>query len=129
MNMRPSSLTDIFGLISFIYKKTRLNSVFFILKKVKSTVYSVCYFELGDTKTMYVLKYTDEVKKIKSTDIPIMDMASTGSTISKESIINVNVDPSLIVIDASKEPIVGENSKKGSAEEAELPQFLEEFRL
>ena len=58
-----------------------------------------------------------------------MDMASTGSTISKESIININVDPSLIVIDASKEPIVGENSKKGSAEEAELPQFLEEFRL
>ena len=100
-----------------------------ILNKVKSTVYSVCYFELGDTKTMYVLKYTDEVKKIKSTDIPIMDMASTGSTISKESIININVDPSLIVIDASKEPIVGENSKKGSAEEAELPQFLEEFRL
>lgn len=115
--------------LSDIEKISRAKRGSLILKKVKSTVYSVCYFELGDTKTMYVLKYTDEVKKIKSTDIPIMDMVSTGSTISKESIININVDPSLIVIDASKEPIVGENSKKGSAEEAELPQFLEEFRL
>ncbi len=112
-----------------IEKISRAKRGSLILKKVKSTVYSVCAFELGDAKTMYVLKYTDEVKKIKSTDIPIMDMASTGSTISKESIININVDPSLIIIDASKEPIVGENSKKGSAEEAELPQFLEEFRL
>lgn len=112
-----------------IEKISRAKRGSLILKKVKSTVYSVCAFELGDAKTMYALKYTDEVKKIKSTDIPIMDMASTGSTISKESIINVNVDPSLIIIDASKEPIVGENSKKGSAEEAELPQFLEEFRL
>lgn len=100
-----------------------------IIKKVKSTVYLVQTFLLGEAKSIYTLKYSDEIKDIKSADIPIMDTASTGSAISKIAILGVTLMPNLVSIDASKEPIISKTDNKIREEEAELPDFLEEFRL
>lgn len=98
-----------------------------IIKKVKTTTYKIKNFLLGDAKTIYVLKRGEDIENYKSADIPIMDVASTGSTISKSAIDNVLVVPSLETIEASKDPIISNKIEK--VEEAEMPEFLEEFRL
>ncbi len=100
-----------------------------IIKVVKATTYLIHNFLLGDAKTVYNLKYQDEIVSIKATDIPIMDMASTGSTVSKAQIMGVTVRPQIEVIDASKEPIVDKPDFQEIDHDEELPDFLEEFRL
>ncbi len=93
-----------------------------IIKKVKSTSYLLRAFLLGDIKTIYNLKYGEEIKKVKSSDIPIMDLSSTGSAIANRDILSVSVAPDLVVIKSDTEA----NSKNAKEE---TDSFLEEFRL
>lgn len=98
-----------------------------IIKKVKTTTYKIQNFLMGDAKTIYALKRGEDIESHKSADIPIMDIASTGSTISKSAIDNVFVVPTLEIITASKDPIISNKTEKVGP--AEIPEFLEEFRL
>lgn len=102
-----------------------------IIKKVKSTIYQIKDFLLGDSKTVYNLKYADDIKELRSTDIPIMDTSSTGSTISKNAILMISVSPELKIIESSKDSVVvkSQNDRPAEEEDVELPSFLEEFRL
>ncbi len=93
-----------------------------IIKKVKSTVYNLKNAHLCDSKTIFILKYLDETKILKASDIPIMDLASTGSSITKKETLNVTVEPDMIVIDETTQ------AETPSAEESD-DAFLEEFRL
>lgn len=93
-----------------------------IIKKVKSTVYNLKNAHLCDSKTIFTLKYLDETKILKASDIPIMDLASTGSSITKKETLNVTVEPDMIVIDETTQV------ETPSAEESD-DAFLEEFRL
>lgn len=93
-----------------------------IIKKVKSTVYNLKNAHLCDSKTIFTLKYLDETKILKASDIPIMDLASTGSSITKKETLNVTVEPDMIVIDETTQ------AETSSAEESD-DAFLEEFRL
>lgn len=93
-----------------------------IIKKVKSTNYQIKNSLPCDSKTVFNLKYLDEVKALKSSDIPIMDTASTGSNIAKKDPLNVTVNPEIhVVIEAAK--------TKEAIEEPEEEDFLEEFKL
>lgn len=93
-----------------------------ILKKVKATVYRVKNALVTNAKTIFNLKYTDEVKTLKASEIPIMDTASTGSAISKNSILSVEIDPVIEKIE--------ETSSDGTKEEVpETDDFLEDFKL
>ncbi len=69
-----------------------------ILKKVKSTSYKVKDVLLSNSKTTFNLKYSDEVKSIRASEIPIMDLSSTGSSISKTAISSVQVEPVVVSI-------------------------------
>lgn len=93
-----------------------------ILKKVKATVYHITQAYLCDSKTIFNLKYNDEIKEIKASDIPIMDTSSTGSTISKQNIISVGISAELEVLEEGNESIV-EDKKE------ETEDFLESFKL
>ncbi len=55
-----------------------------ILKKVKSNPYLVLNVLLGKN---LVINLDGEIKEIKATEIPIMDISSTGSSISKKNIL------------------------------------------
>lgn len=90
-----------------------------IIKKVKSTVYHVAKILPASSSTSFVLKYADEVKNIKSSDIPIMDTSSTGSSISKIKFLDVMSVPEVEKI------ADGVEIEKKEEEE----NFLEEFKL
>lgn len=93
-----------------------------ILKKVKSTSYKVKDVLLSNSKTTFNLKYSDEVKSIKASEIPIMDLSSTGSSISKTAISSVQVEPVVVSISEG----VPVESKEI---EDKNDDFLEDFKL
>lgn len=94
-----------------------------ILKKLKSTVYLAEAVHLCDAKTIFNLKYSDEVVEIKASDIPIMDASSTGSSISKKHFEAVNVQTDLVVIEEKAGEIAPKKQEENDY------SFLEEFRL
>lgn len=55
-----------------------------VMKKVKTTNYEVINALITHTKDNIGLAMLDDVGILKNTDIPIMDLASTGSTIAKK---------------------------------------------
>ncbi len=93
-----------------------------IIKKVKSTPYSISYGLIVSSKSLLNIRHLDEVNTIKSSDIPIMDTSSTGSSITKKNIGNVSIEPDLIVVEEQQE-------KDEPIEVTKEEDFLEEFRL
>lgn len=93
-----------------------------ILKKVKSTSYKVKDVLLSNSKTTFNLKYSDEVKSIKASEIPIMDLSSTGSSISKTAISSVQVEPVVVSISEGVPVEAKEIDDKND-------DFLEDFKL
>ncbi len=55
-----------------------------IMKKVKTTNYEILNALITNTKDTIGLSYLEDVGIVKNTDIPIMDLASTGSAIAKK---------------------------------------------
>lgn len=108
--------------ISEITKLSRAKRGSTLIKKVKSTTYQIVNTFVSDSKTSYNLRYIDEVDKIKTSDVPIMDMSSTGSTITKKEMISINKEALLEII-KEKADI---NEVK---EPAKKEDFLEEFKL
>ncbi len=92
-----------------------------IVKKVKATVYKVIEALPCDAKSVFVLKYADDNKEIKASDIPIMDTSSTGSSISKTKIVDV--------IPLSEIETIEEGKETSPIENEENDDFLEEFKL
>ena len=93
-----------------------------VLKKVKSTSYKVKDVLLSNSKTTFNLKYSDEVKSIKASEIPIMDLSSTGSSISKTAISSVQVEPVVVSISEGVPVEAKEIEDKND-------DFLEDFKL
>lgn len=108
--------------ISDIEESGRAKRGTLVIKKVKSNIYRIAFALLGDSKSQYNLKYIDEVKEIKASDIPIMDKSSTGSNITKKDISFVSLLANLVIIE------------EGDYEQEKLKildadDFLEEFKL
>ncbi len=107
-----------------IEKTNRAKRGILIIKKVKSTVYHLEKALLCDAKTMFNLKYLDEVLKLKASDVPIMDISSTGSNVTKSVPLNVTVNPDITVVEEVTKVDVESEVREESDED-----FLEEFRL
>lgn len=90
-----------------------------IIKKVKATAYHIERAIPASSSTAFALKYVDEIKKIKASDIPIMDTSSTGSSISKTAFLDVMCVPEV------EKVADGVELEKKEEEE----NFLEEFKL
>ncbi len=91
-----------------------------LVKKVKSVSYEVLKCFITDSKT--ILSYITEEgqKEIKNSEIPIMDLASTGSNITKKNIIDV-----LEFVE-----LTGLNESEKKESEAEQINFqLDDFKL
>ncbi len=94
-----------------------------VLKKVKSTIYKVQNALLSEAKNEFAIKYADEVETLKNSEIPIMDIASTGSAVLSKAFIKAVVDPEILVIEEKSEK--SEEANKSNDDES----FLEGFRL
>lgn len=94
-----------------------------LLKKVKSTNYLVINAYLTTTKDLIGIKDNEEIYFIKNSEIPIMDLISTGSVITKlkNSIYFINKEL-YILKEEDKED-------KKESKELTIDDFIDDFKL
>ncbi len=103
-----------------------------LMKKVKSTNYEIVKSIATDAKDIILLKSDSEIKEIKNSEITIMDLASTGSLISKHKIdaIQKKVEfESYLKIEKKKNNENDEEKKLSNVKEFTMSDFLEDFKI
>ncbi|MDD4706471.1 MAG: DNA topoisomerase IV subunit A [Bacilli bacterium] len=99
-----------------------------IIKKIKSTNYEIINSFITNSKDIIGLKFDEDIKYIKNSEISIMDLISTGSTISKKKIDKYFIKKDLYIlkeeINNEKESFIEEEIK-----EFTLEDFIEDFKL
>ena len=112
-----------------------------IIKKVKSFDYKIIKVLLTESKDIIDLVYNDDIKEIKNSDIAIMDLSSTGSSIGKkindafikadyvvfkktDKILDIDTTE---VINDDKEEVVDEPLKEDY--QTTLDDFIKDFKL
>ena len=123
-----------------------------LIKKVKSFDYKIIKALLTDGKDELFLKCDNEITKIKNTDISILDLKSTGGTISRYKIDDVFtstvVDSSLknnkdaneevktleentdkVVEEIQESEIEEKKEEKPKEEQVSLNDFFDEFKI
>ena len=105
-----------------------------LIKRVKSKPYNISNVFTIDSKNIIGLKINGEIKGIKAADIPIMDLASTGSTITKQNLEDSFVATELLekkLDDKQPAEIVQEekNNSNTEIEELTIDDFINDFKL
>lgn len=108
--------------ISEIEISSRAKRGSLIIKKVKSNVYHISSAILSNSKSLFNIKYNENIEILKASDIAIMDTSSTGSSFTKNTFNAIYLEPLLIIIDEKN------NDEKPKIEE-DNKNFLEEFKL
>ncbi len=102
-----------------------------LIKKVKSVSYEIFTAFPTISKDSVIIKSDSELKEIKNSDITIMDLASTGSNISKYPIDAIFIKPCLFKkeakIEEEKENRIEE--KKSETKEFTIDDFIDDFKL
>lgn len=124
--------------LSELATMTRAKKGSTLIKKVKSTVYEVVNAIAVNNRDMISMKIDGEFKDIKSTELPIMDLASTGSVVSKNTIEDTFKIAELVErklelsenTDNKNETPKVENVKESHGEkELTIDDFIEDFKL
>ena len=127
--------------ISDLELHTRAKKGSNIIKKVKSNDYQILDVLLTNSKDIISLIDNSEVDNIKNSDISIMDLNSTGSTITKKNISNVIIEVQLQdkkvnkkedkVVDIKEEVNVDKKEEKKEEEyhQTSLDDFYQDFKL
>ena len=98
-----------------------------LIKKVKSTTYEIINAFIADKNTNIGL-LGEDINIIKSTDIPIMDEVSTGSTITKDNIKYIYKDT--VLTEISEEEIeIPKLVNTEKAKEMTIDDFINDFKL
>ncbi len=101
-----------------------------LMKKTKTVNYEIIKALQTDSKDEIAIKSDSEIKVLKNSDIPIMDLASTGSAISKYNLDDVFVKTELISYLKTKEKKeeIKEEAKE-QIEELTIDDFIEDFKI
>ena len=109
---------------------TRAKKGNMLFKKAKTKDYKVDFAYLTNSKDINLSKIDTIFKEVKNSEIPIMDMASTGSVITKDNVdiwtlkaIDIN-----LIRDDKKEPKEEESPKKEN-EQLSFASFVEDFKI
>lgn len=99
-----------------------------IIKNTKTVSYRVLKCLSSLTKDIFGIKIDSDIKEIKNSEIPIMDISSTGSIISKEDILDVFKYPEMFKVKEAKinNP---EMDKEDHIKEITIDDFLDDFKL
>ena len=109
-------------------KHSRAKRGSLLLKKTKTVTYQVINALLASSRDLLLTKSDSEINVFKSSDVAIMDLASTGSNISK-----YKIDEAAVV--AIKEKVVTPVEKSVSEEKKEEPKkmsmadFIDDFKI
>ena len=97
-----------------------------LFKKAKTKDYKLDYAYLTNSKDVNLCKIDTDIKEIKNSEIPIMDIASTGSVLSKKQVdlwALKPVDVNLITKEEKKEEEVKEQ------EQLSFNDFVKDFKI
>ncbi len=129
--------------ISELDTMTRAKKGSTLIKKVKSTNYKITNAISVNNRDIVSIKTDGDFKEIKTTELPIMDLSSTGSTISKTPIedsfkvaelterkIELNIEKSSLdkKVEDIPEQIELPKTKEGN-KELTIEDFLDDFKL
>lgn len=111
-----------------------------IIKKVKSKNYEITNAISVNNHDTIGIKTDDEIRELKATELPIMDLTSTGSLVSKTNIdatfkVSELVERKLENNDSSEAPEIVESkvvekvSNNDTIEELTIDDFIDDFKL
>ena len=106
-----------------------------IMKKVKAFDYKILIGFITNSRDNVIINIDGDLKTIKGSDIPIMDLQSTGSSIAKGNVINAFIPASYEIykenIDTEEQHVVIEEKQdeKKEAEQTSLDDFYQDFKL
>lgn len=99
-----------------------------LFKKVKTKDYKIIGSYITDSKDINLIKNNLDIIEIKNSDIPIMDLGSTGSIIIKKEIEEVSIKTNLINF-KEKINIIEENEEPSSNKQLSFDSFIDEFKI
>ena len=101
-----------------------------LIKKVKSNPYNILNAFVTNTHDTICIKCVSEIDEIKNSDIPIMDLASTGSAISKYDIDEAFVKADEIIFKSEEVKVVEEEPvKEEEVVNLSIDDFIDDFKL
>ncbi|MBQ9833968.1 MAG: DNA topoisomerase IV subunit A [Bacilli bacterium] len=101
-----------------------------LIKKTKTVTYFVKKAFATEARDVICLKIDNDINELKNSEISIMDLASTGSNISKKEINDVFVKPSLISYLKKETKIETKKEEpEEKIQELTLDDFLDDFKL
>lgn len=113
--------------ISDLEHHTRAKKGNTILKKTKTVTYKVLNAFASSARDLVLTKVDSEINTFKNSDIAIMDLTSTGSSISKYKLDNAR----LVALKESKKNIKEETleEEKEESKELSMEDFLDDFKI
>lgn len=108
-----------------------------IFKKTKSKDYKIAYAFATNSKSINLLKCDSEIKEIKNSDIPIMDINSTGSMLTKNKIDNFKLKNDIVKLDDPEKDIPKNGGEikeeqenlEGASEQLSFDAFINNFKI
>ena len=100
-----------------------------LFKKVKTKDYKLTYAYLTNSRDTNIYLTDNEIKELKNSEIPIMDLASTGSQVKfkydvwtiKKDIVNLDRNKEIV-----EEPVIEEQKETG---QLSFQDFVEDFKI
>ena len=123
--------------ISELTNLSRAKKGSMLIKKVKSSVYYIINAFVTNSRDIICTKSDSEIREIKNSDISIMDLASTGSNISKYNIeeVFIKTEKKSYLSKKNNEPVDSKETKDVIEEKVEevkeftMDDFLDDFKL
>ena len=123
--------------LSELKKLTRAKKGSMLIKKNKTVTYLINYAMITTNKNILLVKSDSEIKELKNSDIPIMDLLSNGSSVSKSLIDKVAIKKDLEKIlfepvketDAVLEEKTKDTPEKNLVKQVSFDDFTSDFKL
>ena len=100
-----------------------------LIKKNKTVTYSVVNSYITSARDVIIIKSDSEIKEIKNSDIPIMDLTSNGSNIGKGHIDKFDLKYNIITLIKKDEAKDEKKEVKEKEKQVSFEDFAKDFKL
>ena len=102
-----------------------------LFKKAKTKDYKILFSYLTETKDINLYRVETDIHELKNSDIPIMDIASTGSQVKfNYDLFALKKDLIDLTKKSLEEPVVEEEPKLAKKEEQlSFDSFIDDFKI
>jgi len=100
-------------------------------KKPKTKDYCVNFGYVSEARTINIMKCDSEITEIKNAEIPIMDLASTGSLFTKQKVEEVKPKNDIFTFQEEIQESINENIPVEPKESGQLSfdDFINDFKI